>query len=262
MHERDAAAPLRPRVPAGADQALSSRSEVIARPAQRQRHRPVAVRGPERRSRRRRLAREREKSATAISLPSLPRGAPRSARSPYRVTLVGRWSEVDARARSRDEKRRSPETQRTPLAARADRRSTSRTRPARSRIELADRRRAVATRSARAKAATSSSTAFMQPPALRNAGSRTARGGWPMRARPNGIRIESTSGVIDALSARRAAPRARLPIELASRHVRSCSVARTRGEPGQYPRLSLHLPRGPGAVAGRGNARESAWRRR
>jgi aldehyde oxidoreductase len=48
------------------------------------------------------LAREREEERYGDLIAELSSAMPHSAGNPYRVTLVGRWAEVDARAQSRD----------------------------------------------------------------------------------------------------------------------------------------------------------------
>jgi hypothetical protein len=165
---------------------------------------------------------------------------PRSAGNPYRVTLVGRWSEVDTRAQSRDDKATPPETQRTPLAARSiqvdieDAAGTHR-------IELksiaAGRRYSVG------KGEGCDIVVDGVYASRRHCEIWLENGAWRVAdtGSTNGIRIESTSGVIARLPSDTSSARpATIELPLGTWLVLS---ARMRGEPGQYPRLSRICPR-------------------
>ena len=185
------------------------------------------------------LAREREEERYGDLIAELSSAMPRSAANPYRVTLVGRWSEVDARAQSRDDKAPAPETQRTPLAARAiqvDIEDAAGTHRIDLKAIAAGRRYSVG------KGEGCDIVVDGVYASRRHCEIWLENGVWRVAdtGSTNGIRIESTSGVIarfpsDAVSARPAA----IELPLGTWLVLS---ARMRGEPGQYPRLSLHLP--------------------
>ena len=178
-----APAPVHPRVQARADQALP-REGSDRRAAQRERDRPLAVRRAQRRAPKP-TARAATTSAYGELLAELAsahaarRGTPVSGDA--RRTLVG--ARCAARRAATDD-RRGLGRPRTPLAARAlDDRHRGRRR--RRRVELAvGRCRDAATPSARARAATSSSTASTRAAGIARSGSTTARGGSPTPGRP------------------------------------------------------------------------------
>jgi hypothetical protein len=183
-------------------------------------------------------AREREEERYGDLLAELSSAIPLSAGNPYRVTLVGRWSEIDMRAPSRDEKAPVPETLQTPLAARAiqvdieDAAGTHR-------IEL--KQIAIGRRYSVGKGEGCDIVVDGVYASRRHCEIWLENGTWRVAdtGSTNGIRVESTSGVIarlpsDAPSSRPAA----VELPLGTWLVLS---ARMRGEPGQYPRLSLNL---------------------
>jgi hypothetical protein len=183
------------------------------------------------------LAREREEERYGDLIAELSSAMPGSAGNPYRVTLVGRWSEVDARAPSREDKA-APETQRTPLAARAvqvDIEDAAGTHRIDLKAIAAGRRYSVG------KGEGCDIVVDGVYASRRHCEIWLENGAWRAAdtGSTNGIRVESTSGVIarlpsDASSTRPAA----IELPLGTWLVLS---ARMRGEPGQYPRLSLHL---------------------
>ena len=184
------------------------------------------------------LAREREEERYGDLIAELSSAMPHTPGNPYRVTLVGRWSEVDARVQSREDKAPVPGAQRTPLAARAvqvdveDAAGTHR-------IEL--KPIAVGRRYSVGKGEGCDIVVDGVYASRRHCEIWLENGAWRVAdtGSTNGIRIESASGVIarfptDAAVARPAA----IELPLGTWLVLS---ARMRGEPGQYPRLSLNL---------------------
>ena len=167
----------------------------------------------------------------------LASGMPHGAVRPYRVTLVGRWSELDARVPADDGRSPAPGSQRTPLATRALTIDIEDARGVR-RIELAaalpGRRYSVG------KGEGCDIVVDGVYASRRHCEIWIEDGVWWVAdtGSTNGIRVESADGVIardppDARSAKRP-PAIELPpgtwLVLA---------ANTKGESRQYPRLSL-----------------------
>ena len=171
-------------------------------------------------------------------LTELRRGSPQSVVRPYRVTLLGRWSQLDAPLAASDRGSPRPQSTRTPIVVQAFAIE----------IEDADGVRRVELRSVTqgrrygvGKGEDCDIVVNGLYTSRRHCEIWFDKGGWWVAdaGSTNGIRVESASGVI--ARGHQGAPGAtRLPaIELPigawlvlSEH--------TQGEPRQYPRLSLH----------------------
>ena len=223
------------RVQARADQALSGEGG-DRRLAQRERDRSFAVRRTQRHAASRRNRRAR--IAMANCSPSCAAALRSSAARPYRVTLLGRWSQLDAPSPGRSEgSSASGKRADTPRGAGVRDRHRGCRRRAKRRAGIG-RSRAVATPSARAKAAISWSTA--STPAADIARSWFDKGAWWVAdtGSTNGIRVESPNGTIAAFASG-AAGRDTAAADRARSGAWLVLSAQIQGDARQYPRLSL-----------------------
>jgi pSer/pThr/pTyr-binding forkhead associated (FHA) protein len=167
----------------------------------------------------------------------LASGMPRSAARPYRVTLVGRWSELDATAPAADGKSPRRAGPRTPLAARALALDIEDAGGAR-RFELASvlpgRRYAIG------KGEDCDIVVDGVYASRRHCEIWIDKGAWWVAdtGSTNGIRVESAAGVIarEPPDARAAARKPAIELQPGTWLVLAAHV---QGEPRQYPRLSL-----------------------
>jgi len=173
-------------------------------------------------------------------LAELESGMPRSTARPYRVTLVGRWSEIDSTVRAVDAKSSRSTSPRTPLATRPVALDIEDGRGAR-KFELASvvpgRRYSIG------KGEDCDIVVDGVYASRRHCEIWSDRGTWWVAdaGSTNGIRVESAAGVIarEPSDARGAVRKTGIELRPGTWLVLAAHV---QGEPLQYPRLSLRAP--------------------